>query len=285
MIIGISGKKQSGKDTVAKIIQYLTLSDYSSVRTNQLTFEKCTNIDLVQSNWQIVKFADKLKDIVCIIIGCTREQLEDEEFKNTPLSKEYNLYELHLTSNLNRGNKSDNIFPSYEVANEYRNSKSSYRHRSKIITRELTPRMLLQQIGTDVCRNIHPNMWVNATMRDYQITAEPEIIVSTGDVDERCGKFPSYPNWIITDVRFPNEYDAIKQRGGIIIRVNRFSKTQKVRVKARRGGYINPDGPTDQHPSETSLDNHEFDYVIDNNGTIDDLIVKVKDILIKEKLI
>ena len=30
-----------------------------------------------------------------------------------------------------------------------------------------------------------------------------------------------YPNWIITDVRFPNEADAIKGRGGIIIRVNR----------------------------------------------------------------
>ena len=39
------------------------------------------------------------------------------------------------------------------------------------------------------------------------------------------------------------------------------------------------------HPSETALDNHPFDYTIDNNGTIEELIEKVREILIKEKLI
>ena len=42
---------------------------------------------------------------------------------------------------------------------------------------------------------------------------------------------------------------------------------------------------TIQHPSETALDDYQFDYVIDNNGTIEELIEKVKVILIKEKLI
>ena len=53
-IIGISGKKTVGKNTIAKIINQLTNNKYE---------EKC--------------FADKLKDIVCLLIGCTREQLED----------------------------------------------------------------------------------------------------------------------------------------------------------------------------------------------------------------
>ena len=39
------------------------------------------------------------------------------------------------------------------------------------------------------------------------------------------------------------------------------------------------------HPSETALDNHSFDYTIDNNGTIEELIEKVREILIKEKVI
>ena len=64
-IVSISGKKQSGKNTIAKIINQLTNNKYE---------EKC--------------FADKLKDIICILINCTREQLEDESFKSKELGEE-----------------------------------------------------------------------------------------------------------------------------------------------------------------------------------------------------
>jgi len=38
--------------------------------------------------------------------------------------------------------------------------------------------------------------------------------------------------------------------------------------------------------SETALDNYDkFDYVIDNNGTIEELIIKIKDVLIKEHFV
>lgn len=37
--------------------------------------------------------------------------------------------------------------------------------------------------------------------------------------------------------------------------------------------------------AETALDNAEFDYTIDNNSSIEDLIEKVKSILIKERII
>jgi len=40
-----------------------------------------------------------------------------------------------------------------------------------------------------------------------------------------------------------------------------------------------------KHPSETALDTATFDYIIDNNGTIEELIIKVKKILIKERII
>lgn len=39
------------------------------------------------------------------------------------------------------------------------------------------------------------------------------------------------------------------------------------------------------HESETALDDATFDYTIDNNGTIEELIEKVREILIKDKLI
>lgn len=100
MILSISGKIGSGKDTVGKIIQYLIWENkYGKC---EKSFEEClpnmifipkgirgfTNISN-ESNWKIKKFADKLKDIVCLLIGCTREQLEDEEFKNKTMEDLY----------------------------------------------------------------------------------------------------------------------------------------------------------------------------------------------------
>jgi hypothetical protein len=40
-----------------------------------------------------------------------------------------------------------------------------------------------------------------------------------------------------------------------------------------------------EHPSETALDNAEFKYVIENNGTIQDLVEEVRRILTIEKII
>ena len=76
-----------------------------------------------------------------------------------------------------------------------------------------------------------------------------------------------YPSWCITDMRFPNEMDAVKERGGITIRV------------------VRPGTESGTHPSETALDEATFDYEIINDGEIVDLIEKVKTILIKEKII
>jgi len=58
---------------------------------------------------------------------------------------------------------------------------------------------------------------------------------------------------IITDVRFPNEADFIKGRGGTVVRVARNHDT------------------TDQHSSETAMDKYPGDYTLNNDGTLDDL--------------
>ena len=81
MIIGISGKKTVGKDLVGKIIQYLTS------KSNVYPFDLKLDYSY-RSNWQIKKFADPLKDIICILIGCNRDQLENESFKSKELGEE-----------------------------------------------------------------------------------------------------------------------------------------------------------------------------------------------------
>jgi len=105
----------------------------------------------------------------------------------------------------------------------------------------MTVRDMLQKLGTDAIRDgLHPNAWVNALMSDY---------VSTHDFEKNK---TVYPNWVITDCRFPNEAQAIKEMGGVIVRVDRPGV-----------------GPVNGHPSETALDNWKFDYKIMNNSDLE----------------
>jgi hypothetical protein len=180
-IIGISGKIGSGKDTIAQIIS-----------------------ETSKKQWEVKKFAGKLKQIASMLTGISVDKFEDQDFKNTFLGPEWDTY--------------------------------------GISRRQMTVRELLQKLGTEAMRNgLHTNTWVNALFCEYV----------------------PHNNWIITDVRFPNEYDAVKSKGGIIIRVNRpgFGTSMVSLANA--------------HPSETALDGHEFDHVIENNGDLYELRKKV----------
>lgn len=254
-LIGISGHIGSGKDLVGKIIQYLTSELY---RIDNFTFKEWENYgkdNYQEENWQIVKFADKLKDIVCLLIGCTREQLEDREFKEKELGEEWWYYK----------GRNETLIP-YTL-----NSKRSEEDLIK-----LTPRILLQQIGTDLFRKqLHPQYWVNATFADYK---EEDDWTNTPP-GEKPVKI--CPNWIITDTRFENEADAIRGKGGIIIRVNRPCETcGKYDNELCSNGYH-----TNNHQSEIALDDYSFDEIIENDGSIDELIEKVRKILIKYNII
>ena len=196
------------------------------------------NFSIESSNYQIKKFADKLKDIACLLIGCTREHLEDREFKEKELGEKWWRYKIH-----------DGSVFRWATLEEY-NKEGKYQ---KFIVK-LTPRKLLQLLGTECGREIlHPNIWVNALFADYS------------DRQFRGSTYESQiSKWIITDCRFPNEAQAIVDRGGIVIRVNRYDENGM------------PYKTLNNHPSETSLDNYEFDHVINNNGSIEELIEKIK---------
>ena len=246
MLISVSGKINSGKDLIGEIILYLTDRYYHSKVGKEASFENWKTSKIHSSGYNIShkamyevnntnhfvikKFADKLKDIICILINSTREQLEDESFKSKELGEEWWYFK----------GRNGSLIPY---------SEDSKRNEEDLI--KPTPRFLLQFIGTDLLRNqLHPEIWVNSLFTDYQ----PNNLI--------------YPSWCITDMRFLNEMEAVKKRNGITIRVNRNLGESK-----------------DQHESETELDNAEFDYVINNDGTIEELIEKVREILTKEKLI
>ena len=279
MIIGISGRIGSGKDTVGKIIQYLVWK--SRVEKGELPlsvysfsdFARETYFGKNQSGFEIKKFADKLKDIVCLLIGCTREQLEDREFKEKELGEEWWKYELSW----HEYTKVDGVYNTYEEAcEELRNfGGSSFDEKNAITTIKLTPRELLQIIGTECIRDkVHPNAWVNALFADYKYEIHRSEVPTraAGFIDQHV-----YPNWIITDMRFPNELEAIKSRGGITIRVNKPKNdldNHKNCVKTEDGYCIQSENNyckgscKYEHPSETSLDSATFNFIINNDKNI-----------------
>ena len=222
-IIGISGKIGSGKDTVGKIIQYLTSECSDRDGKYYRPFERFVaagggsdlrNFDhYYYSEWEIKKFAGKLKEVASLLTGIPVNEFEDQDFKKTNLPEEWSTW-----------------YPNSDRAEP------------------MTVRTLLQKVGTDCMRDcLHKNVWVNALFADFY-----PVKMSQDN--------PS--KWIITDCRFPNEATAIKEKGGILIKVTR------------------PGEEVGTHASEIALDNWSFDIVINNNGTIDDLIEKVRDIIV-----
>jgi len=248
MIIGISGKLGSGKDTAADIIQKLYPFFLRKL------------------------FADKLKDFTCSILGCTREELENREFKEDELEEEWWYYESYSGEKVNY----------LDVEDHDKFDSLSW----ELI--KLTPRRIMQLVGTEVRNLIHPNLWVNAMFQDYRligIRSEPL------DSPHNVGSYDmlTFPNWIITDVRFPQEAKAIEERGGILIRIERdtelrfpeFWKEFQESGFEEWDAYLMANGQYARayHASETSLDNYEFDHIIQNNDSLEELEDKIKTIL------
>lgn len=102
----------------------------------------------------------------------------------------------------------------------------------------LTVGELLQKTGTEVGRCIHPDVWVVSLFSKWD---------SKNDY------------WILDDVRFPNEADAIRKRGGLLIR-----------LEGDPSGFWESDRKTTRdrnHASETALDNYtDFDFVFNTEG-------------------
>lgn len=137
------------------------------------------------------------------------------------------------------------------------------------ITKKSTIRDIMQILGTDLLRQgFNNNIHVAATL----------------------GSIKENEKVIITDTRFPNELKAVKEKGGISIRVEREPKLcgtcGRTRREQRLGCHdiICPKGQP-KHISETALTEAEFDFTIINDGSIEELITKVKNILIEIKVI
>jgi hypothetical protein len=135
--------------------------------------------------------------------------------------------------------------------------------------RPITPRWVLQYWGTEVVRRgFHDDTWI--------ASLENKLRKTTDDI-------------VISDCRFPNEITAIRNSGGIVIRVQRGPEPKWYQFAeiVNRGPDRNLEWSWaktqletfDIHASETSWAGVKFDAIIDNNQGIDHLQTQVKNLV------
>ena len=127
---------------------------------------------------------------------------------------------------------------------------------------QLTPRWILQQWGTEVCRkSFHDDIWIAAL--------ENRLRTRTGHT-------------VISDVRFPNEIATIRNQGGRVIWVQRGGTPEwyDVALETVAGKFDHmAQAYPEVHPSEWAWIGTKFDAVIDNNGTVEQLHEQIKNLL------
>lgn len=127
----------------------------------------------------------------------------------------------------------------------------------------LTPRWVLQNWGTEVCRKaFHDDIWIAA-------------------LEARLSRRSDHT--VISDVRFPNEITSIRNAGGKIVWVKRGELPDWYDIAFGANTGIIPDQALLKqlgiHASETAWIGTEFDYEIDNNGSIEELYSKIKNLV------
>lgn len=181
----------------------------------------------IDEGYYKISFADTLKDTVSSIFGWDRSMLSGDTIESRNFR---------------------------ESIDEYWSSK---------LNRDITPRWVLQYIGTDVLRKyFNDNIWI--------YSAERKIL--------------NHDKVIITDCRFINEIKSIKSIGGIIIEVQRNIPTwyyDAVRYNKFLESVL-PESLKNIHASEYSwIGINDPSYVIQNNSTLEALHKKSYDIIAK----
>jgi hypothetical protein len=138
-----------------------------------------------------------------------------------------------------------------EVSRKWREEHDSFW--SEKFGYTFTPRLALQLMGTEAGRNVfHQDIWVVSLLNRAK------------------GK-----NVVVTDVRFKNEINYIQQNGGIIVRVKRGEEPEwyKLAEDAAAGFSSAIMGIKDKgiHQSEWDWIGSDFNYTIENEGSLEDL--------------
>ena len=128
---------------------------------------------------------------------------------------------------------------------------------SKRFGKDVTPRWVLQYFGTEVMRQgMHDAIWIDSCMARYD--GKPTVIA---------------------DTRFENEIKIIREMGGSILLVKRGQDPDWF-TDYVEGNVV----PKNVHLSEYAWAKSEYDHLITNDGTLEDLHSKIDDLLVSDKI-
>jgi dephospho-CoA kinase len=143
------------------------------------------------------------------------------------------------------------------------------------------PRELYQWFG-QAMREHDPDIWVRKCFEaiEWNRDSIPEYLrrahgyVTNGEV---VLSVPARPfRAVVSDVRQPNEYDALKSAGYVVIRVEAPDAVRIDRA-IKSGDVFNYADLV--HDTETALDGYVADFTVDNSGSLDKLHAQIDEIV------
>lgn len=189
-------------------------------------------------------FADPLKDIVSAMFGWDRSLLQGETNESRDWREQPDTW---WEAQLNWLSK-DNPFYQFHP--------------------RFTPRVALQLMGTNIIREtFNDNMWILRFRKELLKLKDEKIV--------------------LTDVRFINELDEIRKNDGIIIRVKRdndpswYNLAESVNMGTASLLEISEFHSLGIHPSETNWIGYQYDHIVENNGSLVDLTIKLQKLIDK----
>ena len=136
---------------------------------------------------------------------------------------------------------------------------------------DFTPRMAMQQVGTNSLRqHFHPDIWISSVEKKME-----------------CGG----GNFVFTDLRYPNEIDLVRRKGGKIIRIKKGDDPEWFELAKDYNAYcrkiedpnVSPFDIPDYYPCHPFISGYaiheteyawigsEFDDTLENNSSIEEL--------------
>ena len=249
-IIALFGRSKTGKNTVGDMIA-------------------ASRKGVVQ-----IAFADKLKQICMELFGLTSQDLNTEEGKaratglpcpTCPMCKSINTTLASTT--IAFASFYDQPVYNHKGARQVECKDCGAVGSPDSFVGFWTPRMILQHVGTEGIRRVDPRAWARFTMQTAVTALDKGVdVVSSTSPDQKAGdRFR--PNLIVvTDGRFQSELAAVRAAGGIAWRLRR---PETDNVATGIAGHV----------SESEIDgipDSDFDEIITNDGSLDDLLRAVR---------
>ncbi len=245
MLIGISGVAGSGKDTIAGFLR--------------------------KHGFQSISLADPLKRICKEVYDFTDDQLWGPSAMRSTPDPRYIQSSQEAHSVITRGSET-HLWCTHCQEEFEKDDQRRMRETPCVVY--LTPRFALQLLGTEWGRRCYPNTWVDLAIRTTRQLLRNEGVVlgylpSQGlfynsRLDPNAKPLERAKGVAIPDVRFRNEFEAVRAAGGFLLR-------------AVRPGAGLKDAFSSSHASEVEqceIGNDEFDGVLQNTGSLADLEVE-----------